>query len=157
MTLSEILAANFDATPSLWVSASWLNDTMTLDLDRDDLRRVVCSCSDGIRQADKDQLGAIADRIIAATDLAKVEMEDDGPNLYYATLSEEEVAEGLTVSVTLAVTDLDPDPDELNGWCAGLIANGDALADDARAWLDGTASDGGPELQRLVADWRANH
>ena len=157
MKLSAILAANHEAAPHLWVAASWLDDSMILDLDRDDLRRVTGACSDNIRQADKDQIRAVADKFLAEFDLGEFELDRESANLYLESVYEASPAEGLTISVTLAVTDLDPDPDELNAWCAELIDNGDDLAADARAWLDGTAADGGPEVTRLVADWRANN
>lgn len=66
----------------------------------------------------------------------------------------------ITIHVYAVLPDTrDPDPDTLNAWCSHIINREPAstLANDARAWLDGTAADNGPEMERLVADWRINN
>lgn len=177
MKLADILALHPTATIEAKVAASFYDGTIDYDVPRDTLAIPGWACPDteGATGRYGDDIDAVIRDYVTPDTLRALNFEDrsnddmsfDGAGYYYAGLAgetapDEKYGERLPLAISVYVVipdDRDPDPDELNGWCASIInrAPDSSLAADARAWLDGTAADGGPELDRLVADWRANN
>lgn len=176
MKLADILAIHPTATIEAKVAASFYDGTIDYDVEADTLAIPDWASPDteGATGRYGDDIDAVIRDYVTPDALRALDFEDasdddssfDGAGYYYADLAGETAPDANGIRLPIAITvyvvlpdDRNPDPDELNWWCAAIInsAPDSSLAADARAWLDGTAADGGPELDRLVADWRANN
>ena len=176
MTIADIIDLHPNATIEAKVAASFYDGTIDYEIHADTLAIPGWACpdteaatgdyGDDIDAVIRDYVTPDAIRALDFEDCSDDDMSFDGTGYYYAELEGETAPDANGIRLPLAITvyvvlsgDRDQGPDELNAWCADIIARAPEsdLADDARAWLDGTAADGGPELDRLVADWRANN